>query len=392
INIGTVFVFYENCLLVNEFPSLSETFILNQITGLVQAGHSVDIYARNAQKASKIHPLVEEYQLVNNTYYYPYLPANYFLRALKALWLIIAYFWKAPKAILKALNFKKYGRHASSFRLLYCSIAFIQQGCPTYDIIMCHFGPTGLVALDFRDINVLSGKICVTFHGLDLSAYLIEAGEDIYAPLFEKADLLLPISDFWKQRLIELGCNPNKIQIHRMGIDLEHFAFKPRKTEEEQKVRLVSVARLVEKKGIEYSIRALQKVAQQYPAVEYIVIGDGPLMHELSQLVQTLELQNVVQLLGWQQQDEVAKILSTAHILLAPSVTSSNGDMEGIPVALMEAMATGIPVISTWHSGIPELIHHEKSGILVPERNSSELALQILNLIQDPESWSRLGQ
>lgn len=376
---------------VNEFPSLSETFVLNQIAGLIQAGHQVDIYARNAQAAERVHPSVESYQLDERVYYQPYLPANYLMRYLKALWLILIWGWRAKRLIWATLNIKKYGRHASSLRLLYRSIPLIQQGCPTYDVIMCHFGPMGLVALDLKAVGAVAGKVCVAFHGLDLSAHLVEAGKDVYAPLFEQADLLLPISQFWKKRLIELGCSPTKIQVHRMGIDVEKFAFQTRTLPEGGRVRLVSIARLVEKKGIEYSIRALRDVADRYPAVEYSVIGDGPLMLELSQLVQELALTDVVRLLGWRRQDEVIKTLEASHILLAPSVTSKNGDMEGIPVVLMEAMAMGLPVISTWHSGIPELVKPEACGLLAPERDVPALTQAILNLISTAETWPTLG-
>ena len=409
--------------LVNEFPSISETFILNQISGLVEAGHQVDIYARNAQPTSKVHSLVKKHHLVQSTYYHPRLPKNYLIRYLKGLWLITVSIWAAPWILFRTLNFRKYGRHASSLRLLYRSIAFIRQGCPTYDVILCHFGPRGLIALDLKDIGALEGKVCVVFHGLDLRylcpnniptlqgiskalnaligkslpreplhADLLEVGKTVYTPLFEKADLLLPISGLLEKQLIELGCSPNKIQVHRMGIDVEQFKFKPKHFPEDGRIRLVSVARLVETKGIEYGIRALQAVIEHYSRVEYSVIGDGPLMPELSLLIQELELGKSVKLLGWRQQDEVINILENSHILIAPSVTSSNWDMEGIPVVLMEAMASGLPVISTWHSGIPELITSGQSGFLVPERNVSELAAQILKLIQQPETWSQLGQ
>lgn len=378
--------------LLNEFPSLSETFILNQISGLIEAGHRVDLYARNAQAASKVHPLVEKYQLTNIVYYHPYIPANYLARYLKAVWLVLMYLWTAPLVILRALNFRKFGRHATSLKLLYRSISFVRRGCPSYDIIMCHFGPMGLIALDLKAIQATDGKVCVAFHGLDLSAHLQAEGKDVYNPLFEKGDLFLPISYFWEKRLIELGCDPKKIKTHRMGIDVEQFSFKPRALSNDRTVRLVSVARLVEKKGIEYGIRALEDVVKHYPNIEYVIIGDGPLMPKLSQLVRDLELDEVVHLLGWQRQDEVVEILSHSHILLAPSVTGHDGDMEGIPVILMEAMASGLPVISTWHSGIPELVRHGESGFLVPERDSSALSEQISNLIQKSEIWSQMGQ
>lgn len=378
--------------LVNEFPSLSETFVLNQVVGLVEAGHHVHIYARNAQKTHKIHPLIEQHQLAQKTYYHPYIPANYAVRYLKAIGLIIRWFWAAPKAVLGALNVRKYGRQASSLRLLYRSIAHIEQECPSYDAIICHFGPMGLVAADLKQIGVLQGHICVVFHGLDLSAHLQQAGKEVYNDLFEQASLLLPISAFWKQRLLELGAPANKIQVHHMGIDTERFSFKPRTWPSDGPVHLISIARLVEKKGIEYGIRALPPVIAQFPALRYTIVGDGPLMEHLQGLVRELQLENHVALLGWQKQDDVVALLERSHLMLAPSVVSSNGDMEGIPVVLMEAMAMGLPVISTQHSGIPELVTDGVSGQLVPERNGAALSEAIALMLQQRDRWEAMGR
>lgn len=378
--------------LVNEFPSLSETFVLNQIVGLVRAGHRVHIYARNAQSTHKVHPLVEKYGLAAQTFYQPYLPANYLIRYLKALWLILRWFFAAPKAIFGALNMRQYGRHASSLRLLYRSITHIKNGQPSYDAVVCHFGPMGLVAADLESIGVLSGKLYVVFHGLDLSAHLLEAGKDVYNPLFQQAHRLLPISHFWQRRLVALGAEACQIQVHHMGIDVERFRFKPRAFPEDGHVRIISIARLVEKKGIEYGIRSLPPVVARYPHLSYSIVGDGPLMDELRALVQELKLEKRVNLLGWQQQDDVVDLLQEAHLMLAPSVVSSDGDMEGIPVVLMEAMAMGLPVVSTQHSGIPELATNGTSGLLVPERNVEALSQAILQMLQQSDRWEAMGQ
>lgn len=376
---------------VSEFPSLSETFILSQIVGLIDGGHSVKIYARNAQKVLKVHPLVEQYNLLDVVYYHPFIPRNYFSRALKGFLLFCRAFVKVPTIALKTLNIKKYGKHASSLKLLYRTFPLLDHDAE-YDILMCHFGEMGLQVLDIKEVSNLSGKLCVAFHGFDLSAYIQKHGEAIYQKLFQEADLMLPISDFWKKRLIELGCEPKKIKIHRMGIDVDRFTFQPRTIEDNEPIQLVSIARLVEKKGLEYGIRALQEVIPVHPSIKYTIVGSGPLMPQLAALVESLALEDIVELVGWRQQDEVIGLLDKAHIMLAPSVTSRSGDMEGIPVVIMEAMAMGIPVISTWHSGIPELIESGESGYLVPERDTLQLAKSTGMLIGHPEDWACIGK
>lgn len=155
-----------------------------------------------------------------------------------------------------------------------------------------------------------------------------------------------------------------------MGIDTKKFLFSPRKLRFDGKIHLLTVARLVEKKGIQYSIQAVAKVVKKYPQIEYKIAGDGPLKSDMESLIDGLKVNGNVKLLGGKQQGEIIELMKDADIFLAPSVTSNDGDQEGIPVAIMEALAQGLPVISTYHSGIPELVQDGISGFLVPERDT----------------------
>jgi colanic acid/amylovoran biosynthesis glycosyltransferase len=177
-----------------------------------------------------------------------------------------------------------------------------------------------------------------------------------------------------------------------MGVDCNKFSFTLRYPSHDGKIRIVTIARLVEKKGVEYAIRAVAKLGKANENIEYNILGDGPLSGNLQQLIQELGVASKVKLLGWKQQHEVVEILNNSHIMLAPSVTSKNGDQEGIPVVLMEAMAMGIPVVSTLHSGIPELVQDKITGFLVPERDVETLAERLRYLIEHPEIWAEMGQ
>ncbi len=156
-------------------------------------------------------------------------------------------------------------------------------------------------------------------------------------------------------------------------------------------MRLLSVARMVEKKGLRYAIDAVARLAKDGHAVQYRIIGDGPLLPALRQHIADANVGETITLLGSQPHREVMRELSEAHVLLAPSVTAENGDKEGIPVSIMEAMAQGLVVVSTEHSGIPELVEHGVSGHLVPERDVDALTAQLRALVARPESWAALG-
>ena len=192
--------------------------------------------------------------------------------------------------------------------------------------------------------------------------------------------------------MIELGCDEKKIVVHRMGVKCGEWSFRPRQLAADGRVRLVTIGRLVEKKGVEYGIRAVAKIKKSNQNIEYSIVGDGPLKEELDKLIRELHISDTVKLLGWKDRYEVLGLLKDTDILLAPSITSRNGDQEGIPVTLMEGMAMGVPVVSTEHSGIPELIDNGVSGYIVPEGNVDALAEKLGYLIEQPGIWSEMGR
>lgn len=375
-----------------KFPNLSETFIINQITGLIDRGHCVDIYADSPGTDPKTHRAIKEYQLLQRTHYRVDFPKNYFVRFLKGIYLAATNFSKNPSKVLQSINiFNQKGRtdEILSLRYLYEIIPSLNR--IEYDIIQCHFGHNALKCLALRKYGVLQGKLVTTFHGADISKLLRKREQDLYSELFEEGDLFLPVCDTWKMKMIALGCAPDKVIVHHMGVDCNSFTFKSRVVDQNRKVKIVTVCRLVEKKGVEYGIRSIAELAKMNPNIRYDIIGDGPLRNMLSQLIIDLGIVDFVKLHGWQDKHGVIAALERAHIMLAPSVTGQDGDQEGIPVALMEAMAIGIPVVSTLHSGIPELIENHISGLLVPERDFKQMADKAYFLIQNPGAYENIA-
>jgi colanic acid/amylovoran biosynthesis glycosyltransferase len=374
--------------IVEDFPKLSETFILNQITGLLDRGQEVDIYARRPSTQLKAHPDVKNYQLLEHTHYLS-CPQNRQARFTKSMALLLKGFPQKPRVVLNSLNILQFGRKASSLTLL-CQISpFLNQG--PYDIVHCQYGPNGNLALLIKETGALQGKVITTFHGYDISTYLQRAGRHIYDHLFKTGDLFLCISQRMKRELLNLGCSEEKICVHRVGVDTNKFAFSTSELKSHGKTRLLTIARLVEKKGLRYAIQAVASLLKKFPHIEYTIIGDGPLRDELHNLITTLKAGAHIKLIGWMRQEEVIEWLYKSDILLAPSVTSQDGDQEGTPVVIIEALARGLPVLSTQHSGIPELIQDGQSGILVPERDVAAFADRLEFLIRNPEIWPEMG-
>ncbi|HEU4643494.1 MAG TPA: glycosyltransferase [Gemmatimonadaceae bacterium] len=377
-------------MILSDFPTLSETFILGQITGLLDRGHDVDIYAEHRGSGTKIHPDVHRYRLLQRARWQPEIPDNLLERAVRGAGLFVQLAARDPRRALAAVNVRRNGRSARSGRLIFMATPF--AGRAPYDAVLCHFGPMGRKGVAMRDWGLVRGKVATVFHGFDVSSILAEEGSEAYAWLFERGDLFLPVSDYWRSRLVAVGAPPERTVVHRMGIDGARFDFKIRALSDgDATVRCISIARLIEKKGIEYAIRAVAALRAQGLQVEYRVIGEGPLQAELEGLIVELGAGSYVHLLGSRTQDAVRAELMASHIFLAPSVTAANGDMEGIPVSLMEAMATGMPVISTRHSGIPELVEDGVSGFLVPERDVPALSDILAHLARNRVRWRELA-
>lgn len=378
--------------LVWRFPVVSEPFILNQIVGLLDRGHEVDIYPLNGKPVniSKIHPLVEQYRLLERTFYPPERPEAYGQRFVNGLGLFLKNLSQGSLKLLNPIKLFKYDHDVYSLKWLYRAMLFLPR--QEYDIIHCQFGTLSAMGLLFRDLGILTGKLVVTFRGIDISNYVQEKGDRVYDELFAQGDFFLANCEFFRQKALNLGCNPRKTIVHGSGIDCRQFAFKARSYPPDGIVKIATTGRLVEKKGIKYCIDAIAQLIPAHPRLEFHIIGDGELKTELQQQIDSLNLTNSVKLLGWKQQTEIIEILDKCHIFLAPSVTAADGNQDAPVNTLKEAMAMGLPVISTYHGGIPELVEDGKSGYLVPERDADAIAQKLDYLLYHPELWEPMGK
>ena len=376
---------------VSEFPALSETFILNQIVGLRKHGYEVDIYAEKQRNEPKIHPDVEKYDLLSHTYYAEKMPPSRFGRLLKSIGLILTNFPKAPKLMLRVLNIFKYGKKYGSLTLLYEVIPWLYKGL-SYDIIHCHFGTNGLKGALLQDVGAIQGKLITTFHGMDVNVVPRQYGVDVYKQLFLQGDLYTVNTEFTRQQVIALGCSEDKIFKLPVGFQISQYYFGDRLLNPGEAVKIITVARLVEKKGIEYAIKAIAEIAKDYPNIIYTIVGDGSLRESLQALVLDLKISDNVKLLGWMTQEQVRQLYDDSHIFILPSVTAADGDREGQALVLQEAQAMGLPILSTLHNGIPEGVLDGESGFLVPERDVDALAEKLRYLVTNPEVWAKMGR
>jgi colanic acid/amylovoran biosynthesis glycosyltransferase len=377
--------------IVEHFPCISETFVLNQVTGLLDLGHDVTIYAIGKQSGIAAHPAINDYNLMDRTWAGINPPTSKRHRLIKAMRFFPSFFSRCGFNMFKAFDYSRHGKQAINFGFFYSCLSLINHNTH-FDIIHCHFGDKGLLALAWRDMGLITGAISTVFHAQELVSLSDCRGRNLYRRLFRSNTLLLPVSKRWEDKLVSWGAKSEWVTVHHMGVDLKIFPYSEHNPDPNAVINILTIGRLIEKKGHEYALRAIAELSQLIDRkLQYSIIGSGPLELYLKSLATELGIADIVNFVGSMPQDIVQSYLANAHIFLLPSVTAENNDQEGIPVALMEAMASGLPVISTRHSGIPELVEHTLSGFLAEEREIVSITNTISRLILDPSLFSNIA-
>jgi colanic acid/amylovoran biosynthesis glycosyltransferase len=375
---------------LTEFAVLSQPFVLNQITGMIDRGHEVDIYVKYRRKANKHHPQIASYGLMEKARFFSDMPRDYPQRMMKAIGLILRRgLWRRPAMIWKALVSSEGGRFRVSMSLLFPVLTLADRG--RYDILHCQFGTLGPLVLELRMLGATDGEIVTSFRGYDLTKVL-SAKPGFYDQLFRYGALFLPVSKSLRDKLVASGCPTPRIRVLHSGIDSGAFSFSERGKCRDEATRLLSIGRFVEKKGFEYAIEAVANARRTGRDIHYTIVGDGELRGQLEKKIQDRGIGDSVRLRGWCEHSEINRLLEDSHVFVAPSVTAEDGDQEGIPNVLKEAMAAGLPVLSTWHSGIPELVDNEVTGHLVAERDVDALTERLIYLCDHREKWARMGR
>jgi colanic acid/amylovoran biosynthesis glycosyltransferase len=323
-------------MIVPSFPVFKQVYIIHQINGLLDRGHDVRILALN-RRGSKITtaPELQKHSLLSRVYY-----------------------------------------DRSNLRL------------DKFDVIISQFAAAASqVLLMLPERKAIKTKLVTFFRG-ELS---ISKAGGFSNRIFENFDRLVPVCDFLKRVLVEHGCPAEKISVIRSMTDIKKFAFKHWSPPHDGMMKIVSVGRLTEKKGFDYAIQAVAALHKQYPNITYTIVGGGSYQAKLIALIQELNAQSYITLQGEVPYDQVAEYLRGSHIFLLPSVTSSMNAVEGIPNVVREAMAIGLPVVSTQHAGIGELVADGVEGWLVAERDVNGLVDRLARLIKSPDLCMRMG-
>jgi len=363
-------------------PGNAQTFVMNQVEALVEAGHDVtycalqysrDLPGRLHDAAKRLAGRLKTIQLFpDNETTVQSMPLA--LRGLATL---------THAAVRQGKWSEPFVGFSLNPRLIRLAASAEIHG--QYDAILCHFGMPAVLFDRARALGLVSGKLAVFFHGRDIPK---PPAASRYRKLTARAELVVANSQFTAKRLAGLGLSSPRLKVIPVGLFPERWPLiGPRGG-----ARFFTIARLTEKKGLEYAIRALRLVRLAgYPATMSI-FGDGPLRQHLQALVAELSLEEAVQFCGFVPQEQFVTRLADMDAFVLPSVTAASGDMEGQGLALAEAQAMGFPVIATRHNGFPDSVVEDKTAFLVAERDVEALAACMIRLIDCPDLARDMGK
>ena len=232
----------------------------------------------------------------------------------------------------------------------------------------------------------------VSFHGADV---LVDMQKPAYRrgteEMLSLVRRILVRSESLRQAVIDLGCAPEKIEIQRTGIPLNQFPFRERSVPDNGEWRLLQAGRLIEKKGLKTALRVFAKFRKEFPSAKLIIAGEGSQLGELQSLARELQIASSVDFTGFVSQEKLRELFYSSHLFLHPSETGPDGNQEGVPNSMLEAMSTGLPVFATRHGGIPEAVEHNIGGILVEERDYESLADALIDCAKDSARLAAMG-
>lgn len=252
-------------------------------------------------------------------------------------------------------------------------------------VVLAQYGPTGHRIL--KVCKSLNLPLVVHFHGYDASVNNIIEQHNNYKEVFDYASKIIAVSKHMEKKLIALGCDAQKVVYNPCAPHNEFFKVQAKFT----KKQFVSIGRFTNKKAPYYTILAFKEVLESHPDAKLIMAGSGALLNTCKNLVSFYGLENNVEFVGIIDRLQFINLLKGSLAYVQHSITADDGDMEGTPVAILEASAAGLPVISTFHAGIPDVIEDEKTGLLCNEHDVKMMSKNMLRLINDLALAKSLG-
>jgi len=372
---------------VNTFPAISETFVLDQITAMIDRGHDITIFADRPRDDHPVHPAVDQYDLIRRTRYRPPLPATPRSHRIVALTRLMATtIHRAPRRCLASLSAPGVGRAGIAGEVWRWAVPCLRA--KPFDLLHAHHGPNGAMVQALRDIDILRAPLLTTLHGSDVLVIPRLRGRHVYERLFDAGNHFTVNTAFLESRAMELGAPRDRLARLPVGIRPGDIRLVPMHERDDVPLRLLSVGRLVPAKGVPFAVDAAAILRDRGIDFRYDIIGDGALEDVIRARITAHDLGDIVRLHGAKSREDVRSFYERAHILLAPGVVAPDGSAEAQGLALVEALATGMLVVASDVGGMTETLHGHDAGTLVPPEDPESIADAVTGLLGTRETWS----
>lgn len=389
----------EILFVVRRFPHRSQTFILNEFRALIAAGVDVRLLALRGVNSRLLQSWPEAAATMNRVI----APAKHARRRYTPIRIFADILRAVSGGTLRCAFRRELGfRAIATGTAIPVAAAFARIG--RFQIIHYQSGGTARLCHSMRLPHHRDSAVFVSYRGKDLTTIPTQKIARKNEPVAASAARVLPVCGAFADRLIQYGgFSPSRVVVHYSGIDVSFFRLSDEEKAHRRAdpaVQIYVAGRLTAKKGVLDSIEAFSRThtalkdrnVRTDGPLRLVIAGDGPLATEARRLVEKLDISAFVRFAGSYNLPEHRRLLTSSHIFLSHNVTADNGDQEGIPNVIKEAMAAELPVVSTWHSGVPELVADGASGFLVKEHDVEATTDRLLRLIRDPGLRERMGR
>lgn len=289
---------------------------------------------------------------------------------------------KLKKYILKAIKviFKK----DKSFVLVKLLSKSLKRH--KIDVVLVEYGiHANHVLPAIKNVNL---PLVVHFHGYDATVKSIIKENNYYKDIFAYASRIIVVSKVMKEEILNIGCPKNKLVYNANAAQSKFFEIEP----DFNSKQFISVGRFNNKKAPYYTILSFKKALKTHPDAKLFMCGDGLLLEVCKNIVRQYQLEDSIKFLGVISPDRLIDLLKESAGYIQHSITAVNGDAEGMPISILEASASGLPVISTFHAGISDVVEHEVTGLLCEEHDINTMSKNIIMILDDMSYAKKLGQ
>ncbi|AWM13032.1 hypothetical protein DI487_03575 [Flavobacterium sediminis] len=378
-------------IVVNKFPVLTETFIVNQITSLIDGGHDVTILSLTKGETENCHEAIRQYHLLDKVHYLIKEPK----RKITRFTFFIKYLLKNSKRykvskVIKALNIFRYKTQAVSLHTFYRNQWFLGED---FDVIHAHFASVGVFVTGLRKDGFFpKSKLAVSFHGSDIIPQNIERYKQNYKLLFEKMNLITYNSEYTLAVLEKTTTIDSRFKLLPVGLDVNKF-----KTAEtivrKEPFEILFCGRLVNFKAPDLAVEIVNELVKKGHNIHLSIVGEGPLQKKLKDLIHNYGLEQNISLLGAISQEQIVAHLRKTAVFLLPGITEEETKRaENQGLVIQEAQAMQVPVVVSDAGGMKYGLVDNVTGFVVKEKDIHSFVKKLETLIQNEPLRMEMGK